>query len=233
MRSSFGDLVDRLAVRINESKVPEGRFDNCQGIHAAMKEAVRDAVRDILHERYKWPFLAVEQTQTLDEGTSEYAWPLDFDSVDWNSFMLVADREKNIRTRYLPVIQREEWYRLLRDTDYDSRPGGLRIPEKVFSAHGMGFGVTPVPDQDYKVRYRYFKYPKTMELKEDLCPIPSKHDHVLMAAALKNIYSFLDNTERAAFWQSEFIRMFKAMVRVELSQNLNHVYTGVISHRMV
>ena len=229
MRSTFGNLVDRLAVRLNESKIPEGRFDNVVGVHAAMKEAILDGVRDILHERIKWPFLAVEQTQVLDDGTNEYAWPLDFDSVDWNSFQVQADNELGIHATYLPVIQREEWYRRFRDIDYDKRPQGLQVPRYVFAAHGMGFGIAPAPDRDYTVKYRYFKYPTLPEARTDQVPIPNKHDHVILAAALKNMYSFLDNTERATFWQAEYIRLFNAMVRVELGQNLNHMYAGVLN----
>lgn len=229
MRTTFGELVDRLAVRLNETKIPEGRFDTVQGVHASMKESILDGIREILHERIKWPFLAVEQTQVLDDGTNEYAWPLDFDSVDWNSFQIQPDRVQNWSAKYLRLIEREEWYRIFKDMDMDQRPNGVQMPRYVFSAHGMGFGVAPAPNRDFKLTYRYFKYPQLPVNRDDLCPIPSKHDNVIIAAALKSMYSFLDNTERATFWDAQYTRAFNAMVRVELGNNFAHMYTGTIN----
>lgn len=222
--STYLELVNRLCERLNEEKIGESEFNSVVGIHASIKNAIRDGVTNLLQEEAQWPFTAVEHTIKLDIGTEEYAWPQDFDSVDWNSFFVYNDYDNSLYGSPLGVIQKEQWQQRGRRPGSINLPKGTGIPRYVFATHGNGFGLSPNPDQNYTLRYRYFRVAPILENYDDEVPIPRQYEHAILAVSLMNMYSFLDNTERAQFWENRYKSDLKAMKRALLSRNLHSVH---------
>lgn len=198
--TDFLTLTNRVLRKLNEVELTTTTFSTAQGIHAVARDAVNDAIDEINHFSYKWPFNSTNSTQTLTAGTEEYALPSDAKIVDMQSFHIQKDDTLNVENRYLRPINREWWYRRFRDRDQDSESDGLSIPDYVFktSVGGLiGFGVTPSPNDAYIVGFRYFTEPTRLSLHGDEPTIPSAYDHVIQAGALWHMYDFLDNTARA------------------------------------
>lgn len=193
--TTYIDLTNRLLRRVNDVEISESDFISCRGIQAVAKDCVLDTIREINNSRIDWPFNAVEHSQTLEVGTEEYAWPVNFTSADWNSFQIQKDDNLGINHKSLQAISREQWYHYLRDLDYDSETSGRSIPDYVFPSHGNGFGVSPSPDLEYPIKYRYYKSPDDLSAFDDEATIPSKFDYVIMAGALYHMSLFKENPE--------------------------------------
>lgn len=228
--TTYLQAVNNVLIRINEVQLTSANFNSVIGVHAMVKTGVINAIDKINQtESVKWPFYAVEQTVTLVAGTQEYAWPDNFQSVDWKSFQIQKDDTIGNRNKFLTSIEREQWYRYLRDSDYDARPDGLNIPDYVFSTHGRGFGLSPSPKEAYTLKYRYFKNPVRPTLYSDEVPTPPEFDYVLEAGGLYQAYIFYDNNERATLMKQDRDDGIKDMVRVLIGNNFENVYSGVLN----
>lgn len=223
MPSTYMQLTNRLLRRLNEVEITESDFASVRGIQSTAKDAILDTVREINTSRIDWPFNAVEHSQDLEAGVEEYAWPLNFTAVDWNSFQLQKDDTLNINHKLLKPIQREEWYSNLRDQDYDSESSGLNIPDYVFPSHGQGWGVSPSPNEAYPIKFRYYKNPDDLDAYNDEVTIPSKFDYVIIGGALSHLNQFKENAEGAQMARSIYENGIKNMVNA-LLPNTTYLY---------
>lgn len=203
MGSTYLNLTNRVLRRINEVEIPEGQFPAVRGIQSLAKDVVLDAVREITQQKWQWPFLAVQHSQELQIGENEYSWPEGFQSVDWESFQIIKDTV-NPSNQHLIVINKEDWYKHLKDTDEDTDPNGSELPKYVFKAHGHGFGVTPVPDKNYTIEFRYFREVLDLKNANDECDIPSQYDHVITWGALYHLNLFRENPDGAQIAEGKF-----------------------------
>lgn len=216
MPSTYMDLTNRLLRRVNDVEVSQANFISAKGIQGAAKDYVLDTVREINNSRIDWPFNAVEHTQQLLVGIEEYAWPLQFTAADWDSFQIQKNDTFNIKHRSLRSISREEWYENFRDLDYDSETVGLNIPIYCFPSHGQGWGVSPSPDKEYTIKYRYYKNPAELVNYDDQVTIPTKFDYVIMAGALYYMYLFKENPDGADRIKEKYKEGIRDMVNAFL-----------------
>lgn len=233
MNTTFLQIVNNILVKINEVELNEANFATVIGVHKMVKLGVLDTLSKINQvEKGKWPFYAVEQTHPLVPGNQEYAWPDNFASVDWKSFQIQKSIPGNWNSRFLNPIEREQWYRYMRNQDVDVNPSsaGLRMPEYVFSAHGYGFGVSPSPDKEYELKYRYFKNPVLPSLPTDELPTPPQYDYVLHCGGLMEAYRFFDNTERKKDAELDRDNGIDDMTRTLIGNNFEHIYAGQMTN---
>lgn len=215
MATTYMELTNRLLRRIGEVVIVQADFASVTGIHAAAKDAINDALREIMTSHYQWSFNAVEQTDTLVAGTFEYAWPDDFKSVEWKSFQIQKDDSLSVQTTTLKPIERDyyyskDWYEEDRDGISDSTRRG--VPTYVFQTHGQGFGLTPNPDAAYSLKYRYYKSFTPLSAYDDETLVPTEFDHVIVLGALVHMNYFLDNNEQAKIVKDEqYIPALRAM----------------------
>lgn len=188
MAKTFLQLTNEVLRNFNQVELTSGNFDLSRGVHSWAKDGVNMAIRQINTKAYKWPFNAVEHTQTLIAGTYEYAWPSTFKTADWKSFQIQADDTLGNPMRTLKLIDRDEWYDMYRDddelgvTDEDCR----ELPVYVFRTHGNGFGISPNPDEAYELKYRYFTYSTELSAYGDETTIPDQFTHVIILGATKH-----------------------------------------------
>lgn len=212
MASTYLDLTNRLLRRVNDVEIEESDFASARGIQGTAKDCILDTVREINLHRIDWPFNAVEHTELLIAGTQEYAWPTTFTFADWQSFQIQSDDDLDVGSTSLMLINREDWYHMYRDTDYNAGTAGIGVPKYVFPSHGQGWGVTPSPDAAYTVKFRYFKTPTDLSAFDDECNIPSKFDYVIIAGALMHMNLFKENPDGTAIMQRKFEMALKDMI---------------------
>jgi hypothetical protein len=183
--------------RINEVEIAQADFGTVRGVQALVKDAVRAAIAKINQAEFEWPFNASEHTQVLEVGRTEYDWPDYFKIADFNSFQIQKNDSLATGYKTLSAIERDDWYRDYRDTDYEAGSAGRGVPDFVFPSHGTGFGVTPSPDKAYSVRFRYYLNYADLTAYDDVTRIPESFDTVIVDGALYHLYMFKDNLDAA------------------------------------
>ena len=227
MSSSFLDLTNKTLRRLNEVEISQSDFSGVRGVQALAKDAIRASVAKINQAEFEWPFNASEHTQLLVKGQEEYSWPTYFKTVDWNSFQLQKDESLGVDYTGLGFINRDKWYADHRDEDYAAGSAGRTTPTSVFPSHGMGFGVTPTPDQAYSVRFRYYMNYADLTTFSDVSRIPEAFEDVIIDGALYHMYMFRDNTESAQLTQVAFMQGIK-----EMQSLLINKYTSIADTRI-
>ena len=205
MPTTYIDLCNQVLRRLNEVEIAQADFGNVRGVQALVKDAVKASVAKINQQEYEWPFNAASHTITLVAGQNEYTWPDFYKAADFNSFQIQKDDGLGTGYRTLKTMDRDEWYQRHRDEDYDTGTAGRGVPEFVFDGHGNGFGVTPVPDKAYTLKFKYYLNYSDISAYNDVTRIPSSYDTVLIDGALYHLYMFKDNLEsaQAAFMNFE------------------------------
>jgi len=213
MATTFLQLVNEVLRGYNQVELTAANFDDSRGIHSWAKDGVNMAIRQINTEAYKWPFNAVEHTQTLVAGTYEYAWPSTFKTADWNSFQIQKDIDLGVSMTTLRVMDRDEWYQRYRDLDDEATIDavGRNVPRFVFKTHGNGFGITPNPNQAYELKYRYYTYSTPLVNHSDETLIPDQFCHVIILGASRHYSRMMDGLETSVNLGEEFKQALKQM----------------------
>lgn len=218
MPTPFIDLCNSTLRRLNEVEIPQAGFDNVRGVQALVKDAVRNSVRKINQSSFKWPFNAAEHTQNLTVGQNEYAWPIDLKVVDYRSFQLQEDDSLGISFKSLTLIDRDVWYRDLRNQDNAAGAAGRGVPRNVFPSHGYGFGVSPSPDKAYEIKFRFYLNVVELNTATDSPRIPDDFDHVIVDGAVYFMYMFKDNVESAQIQAQAFREGIKDLENLFLNK---------------
>ena len=212
MPTTFLNLCNQVLRRLNEVEIAQDDFTNVRGVQALVKDAVKASVARINQQEYEWPFNAAAHTQTLVAGQSEYTYQDFYKIADFNSFQIQKDDSLGTGYKALKVIDRDEWYQRYRDKDFDAGSSGIGVPEYVFDAHGNGFGVSPVPDKAYSLKFNYFLNYSDITAYNDVTRIPSTYDTVLIDGALYHLYMFKDNLESA---QAAFVNFERGIKNLQ------------------
>lgn len=206
--STFLELTNDVLRHFNDVEFTTTTLSTATGFHAVVKDAVNDSIRYIQQAEYEWPFNWEEDTQVLVPGQADpqiYAFDADVESVDWESFTLVRDDSLSITETPLQYIDYDEWYKKIRPTD-KSQVGttlGVQPPKYVFRTQNSKFGISPIPDRAYTIRWEQWAYPSELSLHGDSTTIPSRFDHVIFKGALSRCYSFRQNMPLAKWYKDE------------------------------
>lgn len=211
MGSTFLTLTNRLLRKINEVELTETNFNTARGLQALAKDAILDSISEINRVKWEWPFNAVETTQALTIGQNEYDWPANFKTVDWESFKIQKDGTYSTYNKSLKPINKDQWYKQLRDKDQDNSTLGISIPDFVFRSHGDKYGVTPCPDKEYILEYRYHKNQTTLENFDDTTAIPQEFNDVITWGGLYHMNLFRENVEGTSTARTAFYGGIKQM----------------------
>lgn len=218
MASTYLQLVNKVLRRLNETEISSSDFSSVIGIHAYAKDAVNSALAEINSTHFEWPFNSATYTETLVAGQSEYDFtPTDIKTVDWDSFQIQKSDALGSPNRTLRPIDKDHWYEYQRDVD-NTNTDGSDVPTHVFRTYNNGFGVTPVPNAAYTVKFRYFKNFTPLSAHGDETTVPPMFDNVVVNGALKYMYVFLDNPQQASLTDET---LFKPTLRAMRSILIN------------
>jgi hypothetical protein len=89
------------------------------------------------------------------------------------------------------------------------------------------FGVTPIPNAEYVVEYRYWKYPADLIAFDDTAVIPDRFKHVVIDGAMMYMMLFRSNEQSANMHSQKFEDGIKMMRRLVVDQSVNVTSTFV------
>lgn len=228
--SSYLDLTNELLRRLLEAQITSTEFASVRSTQATAKDCIRAAIKEINAAEKEWPYHYQTTSQLLVVGTTEYAFPTNCKTPDWESFYLAKDDALGINTLPLRMISRDLWMQRFRPFDLDASTDGLAPPAYVFDSSLGGvraFGITPSPDKAYTVHYEYYKKDDELSAYSDLVSIPPEFDYVTINMALKHFYAHKDNSEQASLWLKEANNSLNQMRHTLIPKKDNMVDTRV------
>lgn len=219
--ATYITLVNELLRRLNEVPLDSSGqgFTTTRNVQALAKDAINNSIRLILQDGQEWPFLKTTYTQTLTSGVRTYNFPTNLSTVDWDSFYLKKDTTIDNSPKALNVISYNDYVKNYRVKD-DSTGTGIGAPELIYQTQTSSFGVTPIPNNAYKIEYVYFSFPSDLTNYADETVIPDRFKHVIIDGAMMFVMRFRSNEQSAGVHQQNFTNGIKAMRRLLLDDNL-------------
>lgn len=229
MGSTYLDLTNRVIRRINEVELTDTSFASAKGMQAVAKDCVVDAINEINQQRWEWPYHATDGSQLLTVGQNMYTWPLNFKSVDWQSFKIDRDDVLGVSSETLTEIDVDEFYRVFRDLDQGASPNGRQQPKYVFRNPKGGFGITPAPEKAYTISYLYYRNPTTLTLFSDTTDIPTQFDNVITFGALYHLNLFRENPQGEQIAEAKFQEGIKNMYEILVKDSPPYMYDNRVN----
>lgn len=223
--STFISLTNELLRRLNEVQIDETDFTATRNIQALAKDSINSSVKEIIHSAQEFPFLLTTKQQTLTQGINEYSFPADTNSVDWESFYIKKHSSGSNVASVLKAIPYSLYLSQHRAKDDDGDEGATVF---VFQTQDLKFGVSPVPDKNYIIEYKYWTFPSALASSTDSCIIPEKFNSVIIDGAMMFMMLFRSNEQSASIHRERFNDGIKSMRRVLLDEPLFMSSTMII-----
>ncbi len=236
MATTFLQLSNELLRELNEVVLTSATFSNAVGIQQHAKDCINRAYLDIANEEPQWPFLATGESGATDPmygnvsvdtiaGTRWYELKAasssvkdDYGSIDWDNFYLttvgVSGEVAPYVSKNLRFITIEQWKDFRRTSenadDADQAVGGeprfvIRSPD------ARKFGLSPIPDQVYKVWFFAYDLPTELDAHDDTIVFPDVYKTVILSKARYYTHQFKDNPQMAAFALEDFKKGLRSM----------------------
>lgn len=227
MASTYIHLTNRLLRKLNEVEIAEADFNNTRGVQTLAKDAIRDAIAQINQAEYEWPFNAAQHTQLLSVGQEEYSWPSTYKIADWNTFQIVGNPSLDVEHKMLNFIDRDVYFKYHKDEDDRAGAVGTSCPRFVAPSHGNGYIISPSPDKEYTVQFKYYQSNVGLVNATDQTRIPSVYENVIIDGAIYYMYMFRDNPESAGVSVQVFQQGVKNMQSILINKYENIYDTRV------
>jgi hypothetical protein len=211
MAYNYLEITNALLRSLNEVELTSANFLTSKGFYAHARDAVNNALRDINQAGQDWPFNHVEQTETLSDGISRYAFPSDAAKIDFDSFRIKEDTTFGNKTIRLDVITYDDYLKKYIDLEYSTDTSRLDVPSKVCQAPSDEFVVVPPPKEDYEIVYEYYRIPVDLVNPTDVPFVPERYKHVILDGAKYHAYMFRSNEQASALAKNKFDEGLKRM----------------------
>ena len=223
MATTYLTLVNDLLRRLNEVTLATSGdgFDTAKNVQAIAKDAINNAIREILQDGHEFPFLKTTTTQTLTAGTGTYDFPTDLASVDWDTFYLRALSSAGNSAKALSTIPFEQYVRFYKSVEENAGTGGRTVPSVIYQTSEEKFGVTPLPDAAYVIEYVYYKTPDELSAFSSTMIIPDRFKYIVIDGAMVYMMRFRSNEQSAQIHQQKFKEGVKSMRRLLLDDPLS------------
>ena len=142
----------------------------------------------------------------------------DYGYIDWDNFLLttvgVSGETAPYTIRNIKYTTTEEWkdfFRISQNQD-DADTQQYGVPSRVVrSPDSRKFGLSPIPDQVYRIWYYAFDLPTQLDAFGDAIVFPDTYKSVLLARARYFMHQFKENSQAAAFALEDYKRGLKLM----------------------
>ena len=230
MATTYITLVNDLLRRLNEvTLVTSGDgFSTAKNVQAIAKDAINNAIREILQDGHQFPFLKTTTTQTLTAGTGTYDLPTDTASVDWDTFYLQALSSAGNSATSLSTVPFEQYVMQYKAIEENAGTGGRTTPTLIYQTSEEKFGVTPLPDAAYIIEYVYYKFPSDLSAFDDTMIIPDRFKYIIIDGAMTYMMRFRSNEQSAQIHQQKFTEGIKTMRRLLLDDPLSVRSTMIV-----
>jgi|TARA_R110000824_G_scaffold230173_1_gene417805 hypothetical protein len=234
--ATFLNLTNELIREINEVELTSATFGSAVGIQQHSKDSINRAYLDIVNEEPQWPFLATAESGDTDpmygnvyvETVANQRWyemkesssdmTGDYGYIDWDNFLLttvgVSGESAPYTIRNIGYVTTEAWKDFFRISenidDSDAANGGT--PARVTrSPDGRKFGLSPIPDQVYRIWFTAFDLPTELSAHGDTTVFPNVYNSVLLARARYYLHQFKENPQASAFALDDYKRGLRLM----------------------
>ena len=223
MATTYISLCNELLRRINEVTFATSGdgFSTAKNIQAIAKDAVNNAIREILQDGHQFPFLKTTTTQTLTAGTGTYDFPSDLASTDWDTFYIKELSSANNVAASLPTISFDVYTQKYRAVEDASGTGGRTAPTLIYQTAEEKFGVYPLPAAAYVIEYVYYKFPDDLSAFSDTMIVPDRFKYIVIDGAMVYMMRFRSNEQSAQIHQQKFKEGIKAMRRLLLDDPIS------------
>ena len=223
MATTYITLVNDLLRRMNEVQLATtgDGFSTVKNVQAIAKDAINNAIREILQDGHQFPFLKTTYSQTLAAGTKTYDFQSDMASVDWDTFYLNELTSVSNTPRALPVITFDQYTQNYRALEDSAGTGGRASPTIVYQTAENKFGVTPIPDAAYVVDYVYYTFPDDLVAYNSTMIIPDRFKYIIIDGAMVYMMRFRSNEQSAQIHQQKFTNGIKTMRRLLLDDPIS------------
>lgn len=207
-------LINAVLRDTNEVPLTDKNFHAARGFHAFIKEALNRALMDVVNESTEWPWLAnVPLDTAVSAHSSEvdterrqviYEFPENTLEVDWDTFIITDMRGKT--ASQLTPISYEEWAQQGKADVLSNRTNeDLGTPSVIYKTKdGKGFGLSPVPDKNYRIQYISWKTPVFFNDPLDSLPFADRFYNVLISRARYYAWMFRENFQQAQMSRSDY-----------------------------
>lgn len=223
MATTYISLCNELLRRINEVTFATSGdgFSTAKNIQAIAKDAVNNAIREILQDGHQFPFLKTTTTQTMTAGTGTYDFPSDLASVDWDTFYIKELSSASNTPMALPTISFDVYTQKYRAVEDAAGTSGRAAPTLVYQTAEEKFGVYPLPDAAYVIEYVYYKFPDDLSAFDDTMIVPDRFKYIIIDGAMVYMMRFRSNEQSAQIHQQKFDEGIKSMRRLLLDDPIS------------
>lgn len=241
MATTYLELTNEILREINEVPLNLDNFEDARGIQVHVKNSINRAYFDIINSETQWPFLSVTSSGyegyhpqddmygnvyvTVNKGERWHYLKqpntgfLDgYLSVDWDNFYITTEGVTGADTPYMGSNLRyttlEEWKDFARVSENLDNAGNKVYgqPSRVIrSSDSLKFGLSPIPDKEYKVWFFAYNQPTKLSLHSDTLVFPDMYASVLSARARYYVWQFKDSAQAAAFALDDYKKGLKRM----------------------
>ena len=222
MATTYISLCNELLRRINEVTFATSGdgFSTAKNIQAIAKDAVNNAIREILQDWHQFPFIKTTTTQTMTAGTGTYDFPSDLASVDWDTFYIKELSSASNTPMALPTISFDVYTQKYRAVEDAAGTSGRAAPTLIYQTSEEKFGVYPLPDAAYVIEYVYYKFPDDLSAFDDTMIVPDRFKYIIIDGAMVYMMRFRSNEQSAQIHQQKFDEGIKSMRRLLLDDPL-------------
>lgn len=236
MATTYLELTNEILRELNEVPLTAADFGNAIGVQQMVKDKINLAYFDIINDEPRWPFLVAAEAGATDPfignaeqnttaGTRWYTvktsssnHTTDYVNVDWDSFYIttigVAGETAPYVSETLDYMSLRDWREFRRDAensdDADTQNWGQ--PYNVIrSPDNRKFGLSPIPDKEYTVKYFAYNQPAALSSDSDLIVFPDMYKTVLLARTRYYVWMFKHNFEATVLADQEYKKALRAM----------------------
>lgn len=234
--TSFINLTNELLRELNEVALTSANFSDALGVQQMVKDKVNLAYLDIVNAEPRWPFLSVAESGLADPFYGNVAkdtvngqrwYPIndaaanhteDYTNVDWSSFYVttigVAGETAPYLNRTLDYISVQKWQDFFRNQENEDDAGDSvgGTPVRVIrSFDNRNFGLSPIPDKVYSIKYFAYKQPTELVESTDEVVFPAMYRTVLLAKARYYIWMFKHNYQASMIADEDYKKGLRSM----------------------
>lgn len=224
MSTTFLELTNEILRELNEVPLDSLNFDTARGIQVHVKNSINRAYMDIVNAEPQWPFLSVAASGDVDPMYGNVAVSTvagqrwynlkadstnikdDYGSIDWDNFYITTVGVTGETAPYVGANLRftttEDWKDYLRVSENLDDADGQTYGEPcrvIRSPDSRKFGLSPIPDKEYKVWFFAYNQPTQLSSHNDTLVFPDTYASVLSARARYYVWQFKDSPQAAAF----------------------------------
>lgn len=218
MAYNYLGLVNDINHKFNEVPLTSSNFTSAGGFYSQAKDAINAAIQDINQDQFEWPFNHIRDELVLTAGETRYAFNNDMKSVDMDSFRIKRNSSLNNETVKLQILSYEDYLEKYLDQEYTTDTSVRGLPQYVFRAPSMEFGLAPCPDKAYEVVYEYYRNTVDLINHDDVPDIPEIFRHIIVEGAVYYCYMFRSNEQAATLAKAKFDKGVKNMRTIVINR---------------